>query len=182
MTGEPLSLLDAAGMKVTEWHVVYHDRIPYRWFFKYLKPGYRHVELARPIYYGPGVNDVAWLHVLPMMEMFDVELSTDPRPPWVRCPNSIVQKVTAMRPLASVRSWFDIGPMTCVEAAKWALGVRAFWVRTPWQLFKFIQKRNGVLVSGRRRRQQWPDVAGTAASDRTSVDECEPESSGECAT
>lgn len=153
MASAELSLLDTAGMKVRDWYVVYHDRIPYRRVFKYLKPGFRHVELARPIYYGPGVDDVAWIHVLPMLEMFDVELSTDPRPPWVRCPDSTVQKVTALRPLWSVRSWFDMGPPTCVEAAKWALGVRAFFVRTPWQLFNYIRNRNGVLISGRRRRQ-----------------------------
>lgn len=147
---EQLSLLDIAGMKVCEWHVVYHDRVPYRPVFKLLKPGFRHVELARPIYYGPGLNDVAWLHVLPMFEMFDVELSTDPRPPWVRCPASTVQVVTAMRPLGQVREWFHIGPLTCVEAAKWALGIQSFWLRTPWQLFTYIRQRNGIINNGRR--------------------------------
>jgi hypothetical protein len=153
MTDERLSLLDVAGMKVSEWYVVYHDRAPYRWFFRYLKPGFRHVELARPIYYGPGVNDVAWLFLLPMFEMLDVQLSTDPTPPWVRCPKSTVQKVTAMRPLGQVRDWFQVGPSTCVEAAKWALGIRAFWLRTPHQLYKYIHKRNGVVISGRQQRQ-----------------------------
>lgn len=147
-----LSLLDTEGMKVTEWFVVYHDRQVRRWIFRWLKPGFKHVELARPIYYGPGINDVAWIQVLPMFEMFDVELSTDPRPPWVRCPNSTVQKVTAMRPLGQVRDWFYVGPQTCVEATKWALGIRSFWMRTPWQLFKFIQKHGGVVINGRRRR------------------------------
>lgn len=133
---------------VREWYVVYHPRVPYYWFTKILKQGFRHVELARPIYYGSGADDVAWIHVLPSFEMFDVELSTDPRPPWVRCPDSTVQKVTAMRRHNQVRSWCDFGPSTCVEIAKAALGIRAFWVRSPWQLYQYIQKRNGVL-SGR---------------------------------
>lgn len=151
-TSPELSLLDTAGMKVREWYVVYHDRNPYYWFSKWQKPGFRHVELARPIYYGEGADDVAWIHVLPTFEMLDVELSTDPRPPWERCSDSTVQKVTAMRQLWSVRSWFDLGPTTCVEAVKWALGIRSFWVRTPWQLYRYINKRNGVVVNGRRRR------------------------------
>jgi len=146
-----LSLLDTEGLKVREWYVVYHHREAYYWFTRLLKPGYRHVELVRPLQFGPGVSDVVWHHLLPMFEMLDVELSTDPRPPWIRCPSSIVQKVTVARPLLSVRSWFDIGPTTCVEVVKMALGIRAFWVRTPWQLFRYIKKRNGVLISGRRR-------------------------------
>lgn len=149
--GEQLSLLDTAGLMVREWFVVYHPRVPHYWFTKLLKQGFRHVELARPIYYGPGINDVAWIHVLPSFEMFDVELSTDPRPPWVRCPGSTVQKVTAIRPLNQVRSWCDVGPPTCVEVVKAALGIRAFFVRSPWQLYRYIQKRDGVL-NGRRRR------------------------------
>lgn len=149
MSPEQLSLLDTEGMMVREWYVVYHPRVPYRWFAHLMKPGFLHMELTRPIYYGPGVNDVAWLNVLPSFEMFDVELSTDPRPPWVRCPGSTVQRVTAMRRLDTIRSWWDMGPSTCVEIAKAALGIRAFWVRSPWQLFNYIRKRNGVVISGR---------------------------------
>jgi hypothetical protein len=141
------SLLDTAGMKVREWYVVYHPRDPHFWFTKSLKQGFRHVELARPIQYGPSADEVAWHHVLPMFEMLDVELSTDPRPPWVRCPGATVQKVLAIRPFLSVRSWFDIGPTSCVEVVKMALGIRAFWVRTPWQLYRYIAKRKGVIRS-----------------------------------
>lgn len=145
-----LSLLDTAGAKVRDWYCVYHHREAHYWFTKYLKPGFRHVELARPIYYGPRVDDVAWLHVLPMFEMLDVELNTDPRPPWVKCPQATVQKVTAVAPLMSVRSWFDAGPNTCVEIVKMALGIRAFFVRTPWQLHEYIAEREGI-IDGRRR-------------------------------
>lgn len=134
-------------MKVRDWYVVYHARTPYFWFAKHLKQGYRHVELARALQYGPGVSEVAWIYLLPSFETLDVEFTTDPRPPWVKCPGSVCQKVTAVRPLGKVRSWFDIGPPTCVEIVKMALGIRAFFVRTPWQLYQYIQKRNGVLAS-----------------------------------
>lgn len=147
------SLLDLADHKVRDWYVVYHHREPYYSFTKFLKPGFRHVELTRPLYYGPNVEDVAWLNVLPTFEMLDVELAHDPRPPWIKCPDSTVQKVTAIAPLMSVRSWFDIGPPTCVEVVKMALGLRAFWVRTPWQLYQHIAKCEGIINSGRRRRQ-----------------------------
>ena len=145
MSSVPVSLLDTPGHKVREWFLVYHHREPYYRFTKWLKPSFRHVELTRPVYFGPNVDDVVWLNLLPNFELLDAEISTDPRPPWVKCPGSVVQKVTCVRPLMSVRSWFDIGPPTCVEVVKMALGFRAFWVRTPFQLFRYIQKRGGVI-------------------------------------
>ncbi|HEV2178353.1 MAG TPA: hypothetical protein VGW33_14300 [Terriglobia bacterium] len=145
------SLLDFSECKVREWYLVYHARPPWFWWAKYLKQGFRHVELTRPVYFGPGPEDVVWLNILPTFELLDAEISTDPRPPWVKCPNSTVQKVTTLQPLERMRSWFDIGPPTCVEVVKAALGIRAFCVRTPWQLFQHIQQRGGI-IDGRRRR------------------------------
>lgn len=131
---------------VREWYICYFPRVPVYWFAHLWKQGFRHVELARPFQYGPGIEDVMWIHVLPSSAMLNVELSTDPRPPWVRCPGIVIQKVTAVTPETTVRSWWDMGPPSCVEVAKMALGVRAFFVRTPWQLYKYISKRNGVLI------------------------------------
>lgn len=139
------SLLDTADCLVAEWFVVYHYRDWTRWFFRGLKRGFQHVELTKRIAYGPDVNDVVWLNVLPQFEMLDVELSMDPTPPWTRCPQSTVQKVTAIRPRGKVRQWFHIGPVSCVETVKNALGINKFWVRTPWQLYKYIAARNGVI-------------------------------------
>lgn len=144
-----LSLTDTVQAKVRDWFVVYHHREPYYSFTKFLKPGFRHVELTRPEYYGPGVNDVVWLNIMPKFEILDAEISTDPRPPWVKCPGSTTQKVTAIAPLMHMRSWFDFGPTSCVEVVKMALGIRAFRVRTPYQLYRYIHARDGI-IDGRR--------------------------------
>ena len=144
---DEVSLLDTAGMVHSEWYLVYHRRDAVRWWGKFMPRGFRHVELARALRYGPGLSDVAWLYMIPAYEMLDVELSQDSRPPWVRWPESTCQKVVAMRRCGSMRSWFDIGPTTCVEVVKMALGFRAFWVRTPFQLYKYINRHRGVINS-----------------------------------
>lgn len=145
-----LSLFDTAGLKTRTWYVVYHHREPYYWFTKFLKPGFRHVEAAQEVRFGPEDHERVWLNLLPTFELLDVEISTDPRSLQEKCPTSTVQKVTTLQPLTKVRSWFDIGPPSCVEVIKMALGIRAFFVRTPWQLFRYIQRRGGV-IDGRRR-------------------------------
>ena len=145
MTGEQVSLLDTPGLRTVEWWVTYHYRSEYRWWGKYLNPYFRHVEITRPVQYGPGISDVMWLQLLPGTDILDVDLSMDPRPPWVVCPEATIQKVTVVYKPGRMRSWFDIGPLTCVEVVKAALGIRAFFVRTPLQLFNYIQRRHGVI-------------------------------------
>lgn len=48
------------------------------------------------------------------------------------------------RPRYRVRTIF--APWTCVEAAKALLGIRAWWVLTPYQLYKYCEAHNGVDV------------------------------------
>lgn len=142
-----LSLLDTPGLKTKDCYVVYHPRNAHFWWTNRLKQGFRHVEVAQPIYFGPGLRDVVWLHILPTFETLDVELATTPEPPWVRCPGSTVQKVTATRPLYAVRQWFHVGPISCVETVKMVLGINALFIRTPFQLYRYINRRGGVIIN-----------------------------------
>jgi hypothetical protein len=146
MSAEQLSLLDTAGMKVRDWYLVYHPRVPWFKWMRHLKQGFRHVELARPVRYGPGFNEVVWLHVLPTIETLDAEIAFDSTPPWERCPNSVVQRVRVSRPEGRIYKWFHFGPVSCVEIAKYALGINSWRIWTPWQLYNFIQRRGGVIV------------------------------------
>lgn len=143
---DEFSLLDTPGKMVREWYVVYFPRVPYYRFTKFFRQGFRHIELWRPAPFGPGLLDQVWLRMHPCFEMLDAEIDTDPRPPWQRFPGVTVQRVTVSKPLFGIRSWFDMGPPSCVEIAKAALGIRAFFVRTPWQLYKYIRERDGVIT------------------------------------
>ncbi len=142
-----LSLLDTADMRIAEWYLVYHHRTAYYRLAHLLKPGFRHVELCRPIQYGSALTDVMWLEVYPNFEMLTVDVNFDPRPPWVRCPQATIQKVTAARRMPSVRTWWQFAMPSCVEVAKNALGINSFWLRTPWQLYKYIRARGGVIIN-----------------------------------
>lgn len=141
-----LSLLDVAGLDTADWHVIYMNRAQDYWWAKKLKDGFQHVWLAKPVQYGPLVSDRLWLRIDPCLAFVHADVQFHAEPPWVRDHSMTVQRVTCARPM-TVRDWFAIGPPSCVEHVKAFLGFRSLWVRTPWQLYQYIQKRGGVIVS-----------------------------------
>lgn len=122
------------------------DRENPRWWNAPLKRGYQHVQLWRPIQYGPGITDKFWLIVDPGLEHVDTKIDWSPQPPWERADDITVIRVQTAVRTKKVRDHFFIGPITCVELAKAHLGICSAWIRTPWQLAKYLRARNGVLV------------------------------------
>jgi len=119
--------------------------MPYYWWARLLKQGFRHVELMRPHYYGAGLNDVMWLVLRPNFELLENHIEMDPTPPWTKYPGVTVMRVQVLVKAWKVRQWFSIGPPTCVEICKQSLAINSFWMRTPFQLYKYLKRRNGVL-------------------------------------
>lgn len=144
-----LSLFDTVGRRTVTWYVVYYRRPDARrWWGRYLAPGFHHVELWRPTQFGPTSEDVFWTIVKPAFEFLEAETTLDPTPPWVKHPwVTCTQHVTATRRINSIRDSFFLGPQTCTEYVKAALGIRNFWVRTPYQLYNFIAARDCVITN-----------------------------------
>lgn len=143
---EKVSLLDVAGKATTQWYAVYMNRENPRWWNRYLKVGFQHVQMWRPVRYGPGMRDVFWIVIEPCLEFLDAGVVFNHTPPWQYGGGVTVQRCVAACPMQKVRDWLHIGPITCVEMAKACLGIRSFWVRTPWQLYKYLNKRGGLLL------------------------------------
>ncbi len=141
-----ISLLDLAdGCWLAEWYVVFHCREPHFFWHKWLKQGFRHVELWRSYKFGKSLADVVWLRVTPAFEVLHADIVLDPTPPWVAIPGSTTQKVRTILKPWKVRQWFHFGPFSCTELVKFGIGINKFWVRTPYQLYKYIKRHNGVL-------------------------------------
>lgn len=139
-----ISLLDTPEQLTAQWHVVYMKGERQSWVIKNLKPGFQHVMLWRPIRYGPLISDTMWLVIDPTWSMVTANVTFD-KPPWQHDAALTVQRVSTIRPQWSLRSKFHVGPFTCVEVAKACLGIRAWWLHTPWQLYQYIAARNCVL-------------------------------------
>ena len=141
-----VSLLDfTENVRAIEWTVVYYSRTPYFKFTEWLKQGFRHCDLWRAERFGDSPDQVVWLRLKPTFEILECFLEFDPTPPWIKHPDATVQKVQVLSKAYRVREWFAFGPPSCVETCKNALGINSFWTRTPYQLYKYIQRRGGIL-------------------------------------
>lgn len=101
-------------------------------FWRLLKPDFRHVECWK--YLHPG----AWLRFNTGIELITFEVHL--QPPWelTACTPIRVQRQV---PYGYWREPFFIGPVTCVEQVKAFLGMREFFVRTPFQLYRYLTRR-----------------------------------------
>lgn len=120
-----------------EWWLLYRD-VSSGWWWNWLKPGYQHVQAIQRI--GP-----YWLRVDPHLEFTDIDLVRSDAPPHQLVQGCIVQRVVALRRLQRMRVPLILAPATCVEMVKELLGIRAWWMLTPWQLFTYVNRRGGVL-------------------------------------
>lgn len=141
-----MSLTDTAGFRYFEWTVVYYPRQPHYFWSRWMKQGFRHCELWRPYRYGESELDVGWLRVTPTFEILEAEIDSNPTPPALRFPGCTVQPVKILSKACKVRQWFHFGPISCTEYVKAALGINNFWVRTPYQLYKYVARKNCVIV------------------------------------
>jgi len=134
------NLLDVADRWPTEWWLVYtnldehDDRGPgSRLLARVLHPGFQHVQAIQR-------DGRVWVAVYPHMEFVDVKLIRSDETPWQLYPGCTIQHVIAMRDHGRMYSKFHVGPWSCVEVIKSLLGIRSWWVRTPWQLYQHVKR------------------------------------------
>jgi hypothetical protein len=136
-----IGLLDLAYKEPVDWWLVFRNSEHYRPVLeRWLKPGFRHVELWRP-------TDGVWLRVDPCLEF--IEVSAHDQAPWVCMPvewNSTFLRVRQIVSHGKVRKSFFAGPLTCVELTAAVMGIKTpFWCRTPYQLYKHLWRTNSVV-------------------------------------
>jgi hypothetical protein len=129
-----LSLFDLADQRIVDvWLAFYDDPTsPRQCWDRWLQPGFKHVEVWKH-------NGLFWLRVNPYVEHADV--TADYGPPWVSLA-AFSPTVIHVRRAVPANKPYDLcafGPQTCVELAKAFIGLRNFFVRTPYQLYKKLK-------------------------------------------
>jgi hypothetical protein len=130
-------LLDTAEKWPIDYWLVFRDlpaEAKTSRLWKFLKPGFEHVEVWR-------CDRGIWLRLDPAWEL--IESGAYEQPPWELFDPALAPtylRVNRWVPKGKLREPFFFGPWTCVEIAKAFIGLRAPFVRTPWQLYKRLSK------------------------------------------
>jgi hypothetical protein len=109
------------------------------WWQRLLKPGFRHCGVLVEV-------GGQWIVLEPLAACLEIRVL----PP--ANPGSLIRMLRRRHLLAIETAvapdgclLLIPGPFTCVEAVKRVLGIRAFWVNTPWQLYKNLISRKKNL-------------------------------------
>lgn len=150
--------------RLVHWYLVFTEIDHAHWWDRWLAPGFRHVYAFRQTPEG-------WLYINPRTDYTEIALE-----PYLNDNPAngfqVVSEgpVTVLNVLAAVPKhrlrcrWF-VGPVTCVEIIKSLLGIRAFFVFTPRQLYHYARQCNGTIQKAkytgteRRGRKRQPAAA-----------------------
>lgn len=109
------------------------------WWQRLLRPGFRHCGVLVEV-------GGQWVVLEPLAVCLEIRVLPAASPP------SLIRMLRRRDLLAIETTIISDGgpalfpqPFTCVEAVKRVLGIRSFWVQTPWQLYKKIINRKKYL-------------------------------------
>jgi len=139
----PTSLLEATYASPAEWYLVYSDFQAPHWFARFLKPGFQHVTAIRR-------DGRLWIEVNLNVSYADVNVVRSDTCLDELHPSCVIQRVLAYRPMTRFRYPWIVGAVTCVEFCKALLGIPDFALWTPYQLYRYIEARKGVLTWDQR--------------------------------
>lgn len=102
---------------------------------KWLKPDFSHVYAMKK---SPGGQ--FWIVINPLLACLESELLCVDQYPHPRSFAGIGAIVIPVRAIIKEKPRWTLCVFNCVEVIKALLGIRAFWVWTPYQLYKYLIK------------------------------------------
>lgn len=131
--------MDTTKGHVTEdWWLVFTRSKHKHILSPFLKPGFEHVYAMKKTDTG-----LLWLIVDSMRSHVHVDIAAVqdyPHPRAYAEPGAVVVPVRAKIDTTRIRGTLNV--FNCVEVVKGLLGVKEFWVWTPWQLYKHLRGYN----------------------------------------
>jgi hypothetical protein len=106
------------------------------WWLRWLRPGFRHCFAA--------VDDGAqWLTIDPLLHRLEIRASGLPSAFDLAAEYRRMDLIVLdIGPLPVALRSAPFGIFSCVETVKRVLGLRARWVFTPWQLYRFLERHD----------------------------------------
>lgn len=119
-----------------DWYVVFTSSRLKHWLTRWINPDFAHVKLVKE-------DDGLWVIVDSKNSFTQITLELIDDYPHIRklCPNAVILAVkTHINP--NKYQW-HLGIHSCVDVAKGILGIREFFVFTPYQLYRYIINKGG---------------------------------------
>ena len=115
----------------SKYYVIFEDSSLDDWRIKYLQPNFSHVSLAKK-----SVNGYFWTVISPKSGNITIDMVPDGS---LReyYPEAVI---IPFRSIVNKKPQVTLCLSTCVEVAKAVLGIRKWWIITPYQLYKYIAK------------------------------------------
>lgn len=114
-----------------DWYVVFTGSKLDNWLMRWLNPDFKHVYMVKE-------DDGLWVIVNSSNAYTSVTTELIDSYPHIRllCPNAVILPVrTRINP--SNYQW-HVGINSCVDVCKGILGIRRFWIWTPYQLYRYL--------------------------------------------
>ncbi len=138
-----LAKLAERDLRLVHWRLAFTRTNGWYWWNEFVEPGFEHVYAFREV---PGLG---WVTVNPRYSHTEIAVTPgfvhNARSAYRVDEGAIVVDVVAEVPKRQIRSRWFFGPVTCVEIIKSLLGIRAFWVFTPWQLYRYVRACRGPI-------------------------------------
>ena len=128
--------MDTTTKAIEEWWVVFTDSKDENLLTPFLQEGFQHVYAMKKT-----EGEIMW-HVINCMRSHihvDLEpIDTYPHPRCYAGEDAVIIPVRAIIDTSRIRG--TLGIFNCVEVVKGLLGIKEFWVWTPWQLYKYLMR------------------------------------------
>ena len=131
------SLLDLEGQALADWWIVFGRSRESHWWNRYLRQDFQHCYALR----FDGYN---WILFHPGVAVTEIDVlaftGENDLPEILKCSQATrVVRVTLFKTTQGLRIPWLFAPQTCVEQIKTLLGIRGFWILTPYQLYQHLK-------------------------------------------
>ena len=119
-----------------KWFIVFRGSKLNHWLMPYLQPHFQHCYAVKE---SPGKE--FWMIVDGKSSCTEVRLESKRHYPHIRllCPDCIILPIKAK--INPDKNRWSLCVFNCVEQVKALLGIKAFWLWTPYQLYRYLDGR-----------------------------------------
>ena len=127
--------MNTGGKTIVAWYIVFTRASELRGVMRFLKRDFTHVYAMRKSEGGQ-----FWIIVDPMFSHLKCTLELVDDYPHPRCYTGSTAIILPVKAFIGTDSRWTLCIFNCVEVVKALLGIRRFWIWTPYQLYQYLRR------------------------------------------